>query len=130
MGANFSFPPSSSQEDIRELQESKEKTTEWVQRYDGAEKRYADFAVANDELKETNRILNPRRPPIAPADDLSKERQLILMGPGIDVLMIQVALFFAVLSLLSFLVFSRDVAQGLTFLLLCTGVAIGFFLRK
>jgi hypothetical protein len=130
MGANLSFPPSSSQEDTRELRESKEKTAEWVQRYDSAEKRYADFAIANDELKETNRILNPRKPPTAPAEDLSKERQLILMGPGIDVLMIQVALFFAVLSLLSFLVFSRDVAQGLTFLLLCTGVAIGFFLRK
>jgi hypothetical protein len=130
MGANLGFPPSSSQEDIRELRESKEKTAEWVQRYDSAEKRYADFAIANDELKETNRILNPRKPPTAPAEDLSKERQLILMGPGIDVLMIQVALFFAVLSLLSFLVFSRDIAQGLTFLLLCTGVAIGFFLRK
>ena len=98
--------------------------------YDALQSRYAEFTAANQELQETNRTLKPRRPPTAPADDLSKERELILRGPTIDVLMIQVALFFAVLSLLSFLVFSRDVAQGLTFLLLCTGIAIGFFLRK
>jgi hypothetical protein len=127
MGIGFSFPPPP---DRAELEAAKTKTKEWVQRYDGVEKRYADFTVANDELKETNRTLKPRRPPVAPADDLSKERQLLLMGPGIDVLMIQVALFFAVMSLLSFLVFSREVAQGMSFLLLCTGVAIGFFLRK
>jgi hypothetical protein len=63
-------------------------------------------------------------------DDLTRERQLILRGPGIDVLLIQLALFLAVLSLLSFLVLPSDAAQGLTFLLLCTGVAIGFFLRR
>jgi hypothetical protein len=129
MGLAFSFPPPPPPATI-ELTAAKEKSKEWVQRYDGLEKRYADFTIANDELKETNRTLKPRRPPVAPADDLSRERQLILMGPGIDVLMIQVALFFAVMSLLSFLVFSREVAQGMTFLLLCTGVAIGFFLRK
>ncbi len=115
---------------MEELKEAKAKTQEWVQRHDALESRYADFTSANDELKDTNQKLKPRRPKVAPADDLSKERQMLLMGPKIDVLMIQVALFFAVMSLLSFLVLSRDVAQGLTFLLLCTGVAIGFFLRK
>ena len=124
MGAGFSFPP------LVELQEAKTKSKDLVKRYDALEKRYADFTIANNELKDTNRTLKPLRSKVAPADDLSKERRLLLMGPGIDVLMIQVALFFAVLSLLSFLVFSREVAQGLSFLLLCTGVAIGFFLRK
>ena len=94
------------------------------------ESSYAEFSDVSKELEETNKVLNPRRPKVAPAEDLSRERELILRGPTIDILMIQVALFFAVLSLLSFLVFSRDVAQGVSFLLLCTGVAIGFFLRK
>jgi hypothetical protein len=129
MGLAFSFPPPPPPATI-ELNAAKEKSKEWVQRYDGLEKRYADFTIANDELKETNRTLKPRRAPVAPAEDLSLERQLVLQGPRIDVLMIQVALFFAVMALLSFLVFSREVAQGLAFLLLCTGVAIGFFLRK
>lgn len=88
---------------------------------------YAEFSA---ELEKTNKELKPLRPPTAPADDLSLERQLILYGPKIDLLMIQIALFFAVLSLLSFLFLSRDIAQGLSFLLLCTGVALGFFLRK
>ncbi len=126
MGAAFSFTPPPPPE----LVEARNKTQEWVQRYDALESRYADFTEANRELKETNDQLKPRKPKVAPAVDLSLERQLILQGPRIDVLMIQVALFFAVLSLLSFLVFSRDVAQGVSFLLLCTGVAIGFFLRK
>jgi hypothetical protein len=87
--------------------------------------RYADF----NTLDSTNKELKPLRPPTAPADDLSRERQLILQGPRINLLMIQVALFFVVLSLLSFLFLSRDAAQGITFLLLATGVALGFFLR-
>jgi hypothetical protein len=97
-----------------------------VQRYESIQSRYADF----DMLEETNKELQPRRPPTAPAEDLSRERELILYGPKIDLLMIQIALFFAVLSLLCFLFLSRDTAQGITFLLLCTGVALGFFLRK
>jgi hypothetical protein len=129
MGAAFSFPPPPSLE-VRELRETKDKPKEFVQRYNALESRYADFTEANKELKDTNDQLRPRRPKVAPAVDLSRERQLVLQGPTIDVLMIQVALFFAVMSLLSFLVFSRTVAQGVTFLLLCTGVAIGFFLRK
>lgn len=88
---------------------------------------YAEFSSA---LEETNKQLKPLRPPTSPADDLSLERQLILYGPKIDLLMIQIALFFAVLSLLSFLFLDRTMAQGISFLLLCTGVALGFFLRK
>lgn len=141
MGAGFSYqvvpgppvaeptaPPTA--ESLQELRSAKDKPKDWVQRYDAMDSRYADFTEANKELEETTKTLKPRRPPTAPAEDLSRERQLLLQGPGIDILMIQVALFCAVLSLLSFLVFSRDVAQGVTFLLLCTGVAIGFFLRK
>lgn len=82
------------------------------------------------ELKTTIDELKHKRPPTAPAEDLSRERQLILQGPGIDVVVVQLALFLAVLAILSFLVLPRDMAQGIAFLLLCTGVAIGFFLRR
>ncbi len=97
-----------------------------VKDYESIRSRYADFY----ELETTNKTLKPLRPPTAPAEDLSRERQLILNGPGINLLMIQVALFFVVLSLLSFLFLSRDMAQGITFILLSTGVGLGFFLRK
>lgn len=94
------------------------------------ERHHAEFTMVQAELEKANQKLAPKRPPTAPIDDLSRERQLILQGPGIDILLIQLALFLAVLSLLSFLVMSRDAAQGMTFLLLCTGVAVGFFLRR
>ena len=90
----------------------------------------SEYTEAANEIANTNRQLKIKRPPTAPADDLSRERELILNGPKIDILMIQIALFLSILSLLSFLVLSRTMAQGMTFLLLCSGVAIGFFLRK
>jgi hypothetical protein len=104
-------------------------TTQSVDGHSSTESTHADFPV-DSELEKINNVLKPLRPPTAPADDLTMERELILRGPRVDLLMIQIALFFAVLSLLSFLFLSRDMAQGITFLLLCTGVALGFFLRK
>jgi hypothetical protein len=101
-----------------------------VSQYESIQSQYAEFDAADSTLKTTNDALKPLRPPTAPVDDLALERELILRGPRVDLLMIQIALFFAVLSLLSFLFLSRDMAQGITFLLLCTGVALGFFLRK
>jgi hypothetical protein len=112
------------------LLDAQSQSSEWVQQHNTLESRYAEFAGTGEALDTTNKALKPKRPPTAPVDDLSRERQLILQGPGIDVLLIQIALFLAVLSMLSFLVLPRDSAQGLSFLLLCTGVAIGFFLRK
>lgn len=103
-----------------------------------AQKEFADhygaikseYASVDGALQETKKAMKPLRPKTAPAEDASRERQLLLYGPKVDMLMIQIALFFAVLSLLSFLFLDRDMAQGITFLLLCTGVALGFFLRK
>ena len=101
-----------------------------VQGHETVQSTPSEYALAGDEIANTNRQLNMKRPPTAPVDDLSRERALILRGPTIDILMIQIALFLSILSLLSFMVLSRDMAQGMTFLLLCSGVAIGFFLRK
>jgi hypothetical protein len=97
-----------------------------VEEYEAIRSQYAEF----DDLYQTNESLKPFRNPTAPAEDLSRERQLILYGPRESMLMLQIALFFTVLSLLSFLFLSTEMAQGVTFLLLSTGVALGFFLRK
>lgn len=116
--------------DRKTLEASAGKSQEWVNRYDALESRYADFQEANDALESTTRALKTKRAPTAPDGDLSAARSLVMYGPKIDVLLVQIALFLAVLSLISFLVLSREFAQGVTFLLLCTGVAVGFFLRK
>jgi hypothetical protein len=116
--------------DRKTLQASAGKSEEWVKRYDALESRYADFQEANEALESTTSALKARRPPTAPTDDLSEARSLVMYGPKVDILLVQVALFLAVLSILGFLIFPREVAQGVAFLLLCTGVAVGFFLRK
>ena len=100
---------------------------EFMKHYDTIKSEYAEVDGA---FVESIQELKPLRPPTAPAEDLSEERQRILFGPKIDMLMLQIALFFTVLSLLSFLFLDRTMAQGISFLLLCTGVALGFFLRK
>ena len=116
--------------DRKTLQASAGKSEEWVKRYDALESRYADFQEANEALESTTRALKTKRAPVAPADDLSEARSLVMYAPKVDILLVQVALFLAVLSILGFLLFPREVAQGVAFLLLCTGVAVGFFLRK
>jgi hypothetical protein len=108
------------------LIDAQAQATTWGRTHNALRRQYAEFS----ELDATTATLASKRPRTAPAEDLSRERQLILNGPGIDILLIQVALILAVLSLLSFLVLSRPLAQGVTFVLLSTGVAIGFFLRK
>lgn len=82
------------------------------------------------ELREVTDSLKPFRPPTQPSSDLEEERKSILRIAEQNLLLIQVVLFLVVLSLLSYLFLSPTVANGLTFLLLCVGVALGFFLRK
>ena len=94
------------------------------------QQNYAEFFDASGAIDNTINQLKVKRPPTAPADDLSYMRTLVLRGPSIDILLIQIALALAVLSLVSFLFLSRVLAQGLTFVLLSTGVAIAFFLRS
>jgi hypothetical protein len=74
--------------------------------------------------------LTPLRPPTAPADDLEKERKAIAFDVRRSVLFIQVALGLVILALVAYLVLPASSANGVAFLLLCVGVAVGFFLRK
>lgn len=82
------------------------------------------------ELREVTESLKPFRPPTQPSSDIEQERQSILRVAQHNLLLIQVVLFLIVLSMLSYLFLSFELANGITFLLLCVGVALGFFLRK
>jgi hypothetical protein len=81
-------------------------------------------------LREVTASLKPFRPPTQPSSDLEQERQSILRVIQHNLLLIQIVLFLLVLSLLSYLMLPYEYANGLTFLLLCVGIALGFFLRK
>ena len=66
----------------------------------------------------------------APADDLERERRAISLDARRSLVLVQLALFLMVLSLLSYFILPRDWANGISFILLCVGVASGFFLRR
>ena len=82
------------------------------------------------KIKEISDSLKPFRPPTQPSSDIEQERQSILRITQHKLLLIQIVLFLIVLSMLSYLFLSFELANGITFLLLCVGVALGFFLRK
>jgi hypothetical protein len=83
-----------------------------------------------DAIRTTNQSLKPMRAKTAPADDLERERRAISLDARQSLVLVQLALFLTVLALLSYLILPRDWANGISFLLLCVGVASGFFLRR
>lgn len=82
-----------------------------------------------DVLEEVNQSLKPFRPPTAPASDKAIERKAILSGNQ-SLVFIQLALFILLGVLVVYLVLPTTAANGVAFLLLCVGVAYGFFLRR
>jgi hypothetical protein len=91
---------------------------------------YTASASVGSAIRATTQSLKPLRAQTAPADDLERERRAISLDAQQSLVLVQVALVLVVLSLVLFLILPRDWATGLSFLLLCVGVASGFFLRR
>jgi Ca2+/Na+ antiporter len=81
-------------------------------------------------MREVIDSLKPFRPPTAPSSDLEKERKEISEIAKRDLYFIQFVLMLVVLVLLSYLLLPFDSANMIAFLLLCVGIALGFFLRR
>ena len=99
----------------------------------GLEGQYAAFQSVQKERKELKEVvdtLKPMRPPTAPKSDIAKERAAILDIVTQNILLLQIALFAVFLCLLSYIVLPASYAHGLSFLVLCIGVAVGFFLTQ
>lgn len=80
-------------------------------------------------LEDVNQSLKPFRPPTAPASDKAIERKAILSGNQ-SLVFIQLVLFILLAVLVAYLLLPTNYANGIAFVLLCVGVAYGFFLRK
>jgi hypothetical protein len=94
---------------------------------------YATVSLGNQvatELQATNRDLKPIRAKVAPAEDLEMERRKITQDAQQDLVLIQVVLFIVFLCLLCYVVLPQDWAHAISFLLLCVGIASGFFLKR
>lgn len=103
-----------------------------VQNYSKVESQYTSFkesTAASRELREVKDSLKPFRPPTAPSSDLEKERKAITADARRNLYFLQIALFLVVLVMLTYLILPMEYANPITFLLLCMGIALGFFLK-
>lgn len=113
----------------RELEAQSLLAESTVSEYERIQSQYAKVGSTGKQLKEMVDSLETLRPPTAPADDLAKERRIILT-PSKKILLAQIALFSLLLALLAFFFLPNTYAQFVAFLVLCVGVAVGIFLSK
>ena len=81
-------------------------------------------------LKSVTDALKPMRPKTAPGAAIELERKSLLDTHGYSLFLVQLSLALLTASFMSYLTLPIDYAHAITFLLLCTGISFGFFLRK
>lgn len=103
-----------------------------VGEYSRIQSEYATYNVAGlgTAIRDTEKALRPLRAKTAPAEDLERERRAISTEVQRNMLLAQFAIFLVIASMISYLVLPSEWAHGITFLLLCVGIATGFFLRR
>lgn len=104
-----------------------------VAEYSRIQSEYASYSSGTgigSALEETEQALKPLRAKTAPAEDLELERRKLVLSDEQSLVLVQFALFLLVLALLSFVFLSITWASAVTFLLLCVGIGVGFFLRR
>jgi len=82
-----------------------------------------------NEIKKVKDSLKPFRTQTAPSSDLEKERKAITLVARRKMYFLQIVLFIVVLVLLSYVILPLSYANPIAFLLLCSAIALGFFLK-
>ena len=90
---------------------------------------YKETSAAVRDIQQVKNSLPPHRAPTAPSSDLEKERRAITVDATRNLYFLQIALFLIVLVMLSYVILPLNYANSIAFLLLCGGVALGFFLK-
>jgi cation transport ATPase len=119
-------------EEIRATDEIEKVRNQNVQEYSRIQTEAANYnesVSAVRELRDVKDSLKPFRPPTAPSSDLEKERKAITDVARRNLYFLQIALFLVVLVLLSYITLPLEYANAISFLLLCMGIALGFFLK-
>jgi hypothetical protein len=91
---------------------------------------YTSAQQGVEALKSVTDTLKPMRPKTAPGAAIELERKSLLETHGYSLFLVQLSLALLIASFVSYLTLPRDYAHAITFLLLCTGISFGFFLRK
>lgn len=88
---------------------------------------YKALETIQSQLKATTNAIKPVR---SAESEIERERKAILSLTEPKLLLVQVVLALVIASLISYLLLPINVAHGLTFLLLCVGIAVGIFLKE
>jgi hypothetical protein len=99
-------------------------------RIDKLRQQYADFQSTQDFTKSVQDITDSTKRPRGLETEIEKERKAISLLTEQNLLLVQVVLGLLVASLLAYIFLPLNAAHGLTFLLLCVGIAVGIFLKK
>lgn len=91
---------------------------------------YKDVSSSANEVRRIKDSLRVFRPPTAPSSDLEKERRAIADIAKQNMFFIQAVLMILLLALVGYIMLPIEWAHGIAFLLLCTAISIGFFLRR
>ena len=121
------------EEEERELINLETNRQSHVLNYNNFESARAAYVSAQDGVKALQNItdaLKPMRAKVAPGAAIELERRSLLEVHGYSLFLVQLALALLVASFVSYLTLPTDYAHAITFLLLCTGISVGFFLGK
>ena len=119
--------------DTKALRDAKAQSAQWTAQSGNIASEAAAFrtvAESGKAIRDATSSIRGLRAPTAPSSDLDNERRAISLDLKQSLTFLQVVLFLVVLSLVAYLVLPIGWAHGIVFLLLCVGVATGFFLRK
>lgn len=115
------------------MEDVKSENSGYVTKYNRIQSEYASVNAAIDsenEIKKVSDSLKTLRSKTQPVSDMERERRAILDTSSRNILLVQIALFILVLSLLSYLIIPANYAHMVVFLLLCVGIATGIFLGR
>jgi hypothetical protein len=118
------------QTQTNELQTLQDQSTIQGARFSSIQTEYTGYKALEDvkkRMEDVNKSIKPLR---SAESEIEKERKAILSLTEPNLLLVQVVLALLIASLISYLVLPINAAHGLSFLLLCVGIAVGIFLKE
>ena len=92
--------------------------------------RIQSSAGLTNAYTEAIATLKPLRPPTQPNIDIMNERLSIKEMSAQDIRVLQVCLFFVVICLLEYMLFSAETVHGIAFITMCVGLSLAIYLSN
>jgi hypothetical protein len=92
--------------------------------------RIQSSAGLTNAYTEAIATLKPLRPPTQPTVDIMNERLSIKEISTKDIRVIQICLFFVVICLLEYMLFSAETVHGIAFITMCVGLSLAIYLSN